>query len=198
VSPRLAAAALLLSLCGCAVQPLQRTPEQWLQRSQSLQSAGAWTLAGRISVKTATDAMNGSLSWAQHGELTELSVRGPIGVGGFRLSGDRQQMLYEDSSGESLLIDEPERVLPQQLGWDVPLQSLRYWVRALPDPEITGVVEEFDDNGLLSQMQQQGWQLEFGRYGSSEGLAMPGRITLRKGELRIKLAVDRWRLGAAP
>lgn len=194
---RLAAALLLLWLGGCAVQPLQRTPEQWRLRSQSLLSADSWELSGRISVKTSSDAMNGSLSWAQHGEMTELSVRGPVGVGGFRLSGDQAQMVYQDSSGESRVIDEPAQALPEQLGWDVPLQSLSYWVRALPDPGVPRE-EEFDDSGLLSHLEQQGWQVDFSRYANSGGLAMPGRITLQNGRLRIKLAVDRWQLGLRP
>jgi len=197
VSRGLAAAALLVWLGGCAVQTLQRTPDQWLLRSQSLQSASSWEMSGRISVKTANDAMNGSLSWAQDGELTELSVRGPIGVGGFRLTGNQQQMLYQDSNGENRVIDQPERALPEQLGWDVPLGSLRYWVRALADPAMPAA-EEFDDSGLLSRLEQQGWQVEFSRYGISGGLAMPGRITLLSGELRIRLAVSQWKLGIRP
>lgn len=189
--------ALLLWLGGCAVQPLQRDARQWLERGQQLQQAPTWSLAGRISVRTADDALNGSLNWTQDGSRTDLSVRGPVGVGGFRLSGEASAMTYEDSRGERVLLQQPEAALSAQLGWDVPLASLAYWVRALPDPSMP-VEQEFGPDGLLRTLRQLGWQVEFDRYGLSGALAMPGRVTILKQDLRIRLAVDRWQVPASP
>jgi len=189
--------ALLLWLGGCAVQPLQRDARQWREREQLLEQARSWSLAGRISVRTADDALNGSLNWSQDGSWTDLSVRGPVGVGGFRLSGDAVAMTFEDSRGEQVLLEQPATALSAQLGWDVPLASLAYWVRALPERSMPAE-QEFGPDGLLRTLRQRGWQVDFDRYRLGGTLAMPGRVTVLKQDLRIRLAVDRWQVPATP
>lgn len=89
-------ALLTIGVGACAVKPPLPVESNWYARQESLEQLRQWNLSGRVSVRTSTDAVNGSLTWRQDGRQVELGFRGPLGVGGFRLTGDDSQMLFED------------------------------------------------------------------------------------------------------
>ena len=185
---------MILGLSGCALQPPLPDRSDWAARQEILAGLQRWDLSGRISVRTDQDAVNGSLSWMQDGERLEMGFRGPLGVGGFRLSGDPQQMLFEDSKGEQLVLDDPGAALATQLGWEVPLNSLGYWIRAMPDPAMQAE-QDFETSGRLQQLRQEGWSVDYERYALQGLVAMPGRVTIRRDGVRIRLVIDNWSLG---
>ena len=185
---------LILGLAGCSLQPPLPAQSDWDARQEILAGLERWDLSGRISVRTDRDAVNGSLSWVQDGDQLEMGVRGPLGVGGFRLSGDPQQMLFEDSKGEQLILDDPGAALATQLGWEVPLASLGYWIRAMPDPAMQAE-QDFETSGRLQQLRQEGWSVDYERYALQGLVAMPGRVTIQRDGVRIRLVIDNWSLG---
>ena len=185
---------MILGLSGCALQPPLPDRSDWAARQEILAGLQRWDLSGRISVRTDRDAVNGSLSWVQDGDQLEMGVRGPLGVGGFRLSGDPQQMLFEDSKGEQLILDDPGAALATQLGWEVPLASLGYWIRAMPDPAMQAE-QDFETSGRLQQLRQEGWSVDYERYALQGLVAMPGRVTIQRDGIRIRLVIDNWSLG---
>jgi outer membrane lipoprotein LolB len=188
---------LAMGAAGCALKPPLPVESDWQARHELLMQEQRWNLSGRVSVRTAADAANGSLTWVQDGRQVELGFRGPLGVGGFRLTGDDSQMLFEDSKGQQTLLDDPGNALVTQLGWGVPLASLGYWVRALPDPAMP-LEQSFEPSGRLSSMHQDGWSLTYENYAMEAGFAMPGRVTVERDEVRIRLVVDDWSLGSSP
>ncbi len=186
---------VILGLAGCSLQPPLPARSDWAARQETLAGLERWNLSGRISVRTDKDAVNGSLSWVQDGEQLEMGFRGPLGVGGFRLSGDPQQMLFEDSKGEKLVLDEPGSALATQLGGEVPLASLGYWIRAMPDPALQAE-QDFEVSGRLQQLRQDGWSVDYERYALQGLVAMPGKVTIQRDGIRIRLVVDNWSLGS--
>lgn len=185
---------VILGLGGCSVQPPLPERSDWAARGETLATMQRWDLSGRISVKTEADAVNGALSWAQDGDRLEMGFRGPLGVGGFKLSGDSRQMLFEDSRGGQVLLDDPASALATQLGWEVPLGSLAYWIRAMPDPAMRAE-QDFEVSGRLQQLRQEGWSVNYERYALQGLLAMPGRVTIERQGIRIRLVIDNWDLG---
>ncbi|MCJ7558342.1 MAG: lipoprotein insertase outer membrane protein LolB [Gammaproteobacteria bacterium] len=191
----LLAALLATGASGCVLKPPLPVESDWNARQESLGQQRQWNLSGRLSVRTSADAVNGSLTWLQHGQQLELGFRGPLGMGGFRLTGDDRQMLFEDSKGQQFVLDDPANALASQAGWDVPLTSLGYWVRALPDPAMQ-VEQSFGPSGRLSQLHQDGWSVTYEEYALEGAFAMPGRVTVERDDVRIRLVVDNWRLGS--
>ena len=190
-------ALLVVGASGCVLKPPLPVESNWYARQGSLEQQRQWNLSGRVSVRTSTDAVNGSLTWLQDGRQVELGFRGPLGVGGFRLTGDDTQMLFEDSKGQQLVLDDPGNALASQLGWGVPLNSLGYWVRALPDPAMQAE-QSFGPSGRLSQLHQDGWSVTYEKYALEGAFAMPGRVTVERDDVRMRLVVDSWRLGFTP
>jgi len=81
--------------------------------------------------------------------------------------------------------------LKTRLGFDAPLASLRYWILGVPDP--SGPADEVVDvKQRLTGLQQNGWQIEYADYVAVRGEWLPGRMTLRFADVRVRLIVDHW------
>ncbi|HEY8506781.1 MAG TPA: lipoprotein insertase outer membrane protein LolB, partial [Steroidobacteraceae bacterium] len=79
----------------------------------------------------------------------------------------------------------------QRLGFEPPLSSLRYWVLGVPDPSASAT-EQLDDQQRLRQLQQAGWNIEYGSYMAANGEWLPQRMTLQREGVRVRLIVDSW------
>ena len=80
----------------------------------------------------------------------------------------------------------------QELGWSLPVEGLRSWVLGLP-AERSVAVPAFDTEGRLARLSEAGWRLEYLRFEPQVGgVELPTRLNLERGDLRVKLVVDRW------
>ena len=55
-------------------------------------------------------------------------------------------------------------------------------------------------DGTLSQLEQQGWQLRYENYRAESApggsVRLPAKLTATRDEVRLRLVIDRWQLGA--
>ena len=54
--------------------------------------------------------------------------------------------------------------------------------------------QQLDEAGLLISLEQFGWQIDFNRYTSDSGVALPIRLDARQTDYRVKLAISRWQV----
>jgi outer membrane lipoprotein LolB len=82
--------------------------------------------------------------------------------------------------------------LERQLGFELPLASLRYWVLGVPDPAV-GVDEErlSPDAPRLEALGQAGWQVAYRAY-AGDAAGLPRRIDAVRGLARLRLLVEQW------
>lgn len=181
---------------GCALFGPAPTPveQDWAARSQRLGELADWQVRGRISFKDGEQAFNGSFDWRQLAGQADIHFRGPLGVGGFQLTGDNRRMTVRTSDGEVRVLEDPERDLSYQFGWSLPLGSMRYWVMGIPVPG-AGSEETYDEFGRLASLQQGDWTISYPSYRESAGEVMPRKMRIEGRQLRVRLAVDRWTLG---
>ncbi len=103
--------------------------------------------------------------------------------------------LLEKSDGTRTRSATVDQLIQLEIGWQVPVDALRWWVRGLAAPgALQGL--ELDGSGLPRRLEQQGWTIEFERYQQVGDLSMPGRLEAVNAPYRIKLAVSRWALAA--
>jgi outer membrane lipoprotein LolB len=192
--PRLAAALLLLSVAACAHVPTGSDGLNFVQRQARLASLDQWQLRGRIAVETDDRAFQGSLAWAVEPDGISLTVRGPLGAGAMQVTGTPERLVLI-SRGEQRVLSDPESELSALLGWWMPVQSLRYWLLGLPDPDYAANAN-YGQDGVVTTLEQRLWQLSYDRYAMTNGLLLPQRIALRHRELSMNLVVDRWNTSA--
>ncbi|VAW87056.1 hypothetical protein MNBD_GAMMA18-1832 [hydrothermal vent metagenome] len=184
---------LLLVVSGCSTVPTYAPQHlNWPQREAALQQITAWQLEGRIAIRTADDSWSGSLWWQQLDEAYEIRFSGPFGQGAINLTGDQQQVVLNSSEGEMVGHDGAEQLMYEQLGWRVPISSLRYWVLGRPDPTENSSLLEFDDFGRIKSLQQGSWSVNYRRYRLFQQLDVPDKIAIKNYQLGVKLVIDHW------
>lgn len=194
----------LALLAACATVPRQASVPaahdlSWVQRQSLLQAVQGFALEGRLAAAVEGEGFNASLSWTQHGDRSELDLRAPLGFGAARVVRDATGLTLEGSRGERFSGPAAGGQLAQRLGFEPPLDSLRWWVLGLADPAAGPAQPTLSEDGRqLQSLQQAGWRLdysEYARFGQTPELSLlPRRLTLTREGVRLRLVVDRWRL----
>ena len=195
----LAGVLVLLWLAGCqsvpkAVAPTA-TPEQvaagWPARRAQLQTRAQFTAQGRIGVVAGTDGFNAKVRWLQDGARSTVSLDGPLGVGGVRIVADAGALTLTTPSGQALDSQAAHDELVRRMGFEPPLNSLRYWVQGVPDPTSPST-ETPDAQGYLGSLAQSGWAVTFGAYMQTADGALPQKLTVARDTVRVKLIIESW------
>jgi outer membrane lipoprotein LolB len=191
------AAALWLAGCQSVPKPVVPTaaPEQvlagWPVRRAQLQSREQFSAQGRIGVVAGTDGFNGHVRWRQDGARSTVSLDGPLGVGGVRIVNDAGALTLTTPSGQALDSQAAHDELVRRMGFEPPLNSLRYWVQGVPDPAGPST-ETPDAQGYLGSLAQDGWTVTFGAYMQTADGALPQKLTVQRAAVRVKLVIDTW------
>src|SRR6056297_1552561 len=185
---------------GC-VTPPERAPMtgvDWLERREMLQEIEEFRMEGRLSLNTGRRGYSGTVSWEQNDDIVDFRFRGPFGFGGFRIHGDPEQLRVKTTAGDEFLLTDPEKEMNDRFGWSLPVHSMRYWILGVSDPGLPAA-EVPDEAGLLESVEQAGWAVYYDSYGEAEGLVLPRRLDMERGDVRIRVMTDRWEIpGAAP
>jgi outer membrane lipoprotein LolB len=181
-----------LSACKTVPSRLPPAPsEPWEVRRTALQQRDRFDLSGRIAVAAAQEGFNAKLRWKQQGTRSNLALDGPLGVGGVRITSDGHTLNVVNSRGEQLDSDAARSEIAARLGFEPPLDSLRFWVLGVPDPS-RPADEVLDDSQRLATLRQDGWQIDYGTYTNVGGQWLPSRMTLKRDDVRVRLLVDGW------
>lgn len=171
----------------------------WPERRSVLQQLAGFSLRGRIAVAAGESGLSASLRWAQAGPRGELEFDGPLGIGGLRVVARGAELSLTNARGDRLDGDAARAALEQQLGFELPLGSLRYWVLGVPDPSVDVDEERLStDAARLEVLRQAGWQVAYPAYapGAAGAVGLPRRIDATRGAARLRLLVEEWTGGA--
>ena len=163
------------------------------QRQARLSQVDEWILEGRLAVSDAEDGGSGQLRWRHAEHHVRMDFHGALGRGAWRLEADPAGAELTFADGRRSRADSVDALVRAEIGWPVPVESLAWWVRGLAAPG-GFPVRELDEEGRLSELQQDGWAIEFGRYGAVGDEQLPMRMTARQDGRTVKLAVRKWQL----
>lgn len=156
-----------------------------------------WTASGRLAVAGAGEGGSGAFVWRQDGATSRLDVRGPLGVGALQIVATPESLSMTDGSGRAVPAAAARAELTRRLGADLPWPSLGYWMLGLPAPGAPATVSDAE-TVPWRVIEQEGWHVGYDAYTRASGYALPQRLTATRGDVRVKLVIDRWTLGAAP
>jgi len=186
-------ALLAVMLASCrTVPPVHEAPATaWELRRPQLQARDRFELKGRVAVAAAGEGFNARLRWTQDGKQTRMSLDGPLGAGGVQVTSDGSAVSIVTSKGDRLDNDAARAELTNRLGFDPPLDSLRYWIQGVPEP-VHPAQETLDSQQRLAALQQDGWQIQYTDYMSVRGEWLPSKLTLQRQGVRLRVVVDGW------
>lgn len=187
----------LLMLGGCQTLPQAPTTGSQIQQ-QHLYALRQWEAEGKIALRMGDQRQSANFHWQQQRDNYVIRLFGPFGQGATWLRRTSREVTLENAELGIRRARSAEQLMQDTLGWQVPVSNLQYWLRSLPAPRTDIQQEQRDEQGFLSHLEQQGWQVSYSRYQSVNGWWMPARIVAHRDDLHLTLVIHQWRLPQAP
>jgi len=155
-----------------------------------------WELKGRVAARDGSEVANARLSWEQRGADYRLRLSGPLGGNLHELTGNgRDGVTLRTADARIYHAETAEALMREHYGLNAPVAGLHYWVRGLPGPAPAPSDLVLDERGRLRSLRQAGWEIRFLDYAKRDGIELPVKLQLLRGEMRLRMVVHDWRLG---
>ena len=188
---------LIALLAGCAgITPHEAVQgkgdaTKWQANKQQLASLDGWEINGKVGIRAPKDSGSGTLFWLQRQDYYDIRLSGPLGRGAARLTGRPGAVSLEVANQGRYDAPDPETLLKDQLGRQLPVSHLVWWVRGLPAPDSKSRLT-LDGDSRLSGLEQDGWQIEYLSYTEQNGYTLPERMKLHGQDLDVTLVIKDW------
>ncbi len=193
---RLLGLALGLELAACVSVPRPAgVPASWPQRLSALQALNRFELQGRLAASNGADGFSAGLHWRQQGNEASIDLSAPMGFGAAHIELGQDRLQVTTSKGVTLDAAAARDELRTSLGFEPPLDSLRYWLLGASDPS-SAAQESLDAQQRLIHLEQAGWQVDYTEYSLVQQQWLPRRLTVTRQSLRLRVVVNAWRLNS--
>jgi outer membrane lipoprotein LolB len=187
---------LLFSACSLKpVQPNFDSNQQeavWLKHKTELKNINQWQISGRFGAQSETESWNGSINWSQNLDQYSINISGPLSSGSFSLQGNSDYSILKISKEKTYGAEDPELLLETHTGLRLPIKNLRYWLIGSPSPLSNKNRIMLNNEGLLSQLSQVGWDISFKNYIRVNDTTLPKKIFLENHEFDVRLVIQHW------
>lgn len=190
----------IVSLSGCAHQPLAPDIHDSQSYQQQLTQLNHWQLQGKIAVRHANTSDSAALRWQQDEEHFDIFLSGPLGAGATRLTGTPKQLSIQNGREEKTSTSDPEQLLEKHLGWtfpfkELPLEKLPQWIVGASDNKHA----RFNDDHTLASFEQDGWQVNYIHYQTVGQWLLPEKLVLKQTDLKhddmqVTIVIKQWEL----
>lgn len=182
-------------LAACATSPRMDAPinDDWAQRMEVLEAMTLWEFTGRIGVRDDRESHSSRIRWQQRGDDYVINLWGALNAGATEITGEPGRVVLQQEGKDPLMADTPEQLVYEQLGYELPVAQLSYWIKGIPAPGASSEPAFDIDNRLIS-LQQSGWQVEYLDYTNYETESLPTRIRIQKAPLRLDFVRLDWTL----
>jgi outer membrane lipoprotein LolB len=185
----------LLSACS----PLPKVEDSlktqlWIEHQITVSKIQAWNIKGRVAVKNDKESGTVTLHWNQLASDYELRFIAPLGQGSYILKGSPDRVVMEGPKNTVYVADTPEQLLSEELGWNVHLDGLKYWIRGLPEPNINYSELLLDDQGRLKNLEQSGFHVSVSRYSDQDGVSLPNKLSIKSDRIQLKVIIQNWEI----
>lgn len=171
---------LLLGACA-ELQPFFRDTEQG--------GSQAFEMQGRMYVRYGAQAFSGTLRWSHSTERDEVWLGGPLGQTAAHIVRDVSGAALTTANQQTYRAMSIESLTREGLGWRFPLVDLSYYLVAAVPPAAPTPERIPGEN--LWRVVHDGWAVQWTpREATSGADALPGRLTLVRDDVEIRLVVD--------
>ena len=181
-------AVLLLAACRTVVPT---TTESAAQRRAQLRAITNYDFTSRVASVVGTQGFSAAMDWQQRSSDSALQIRAPFGLASLDIDYRDGQLLLRASDGTRVSGAVADEKLREWLGFTPPLASFRYWLLGCSDP--ASVSDElFDEQQRLTQLKQDGWQVDYQSYQQSARQWLPQRLSIERDGRKLKLVISHW------
>lgn len=153
-----------------------------------------WQLQGKLAVALPGKSQSAYFNWKNSTDHYDIRVNGPLGQGSAQLIKSSNTVTLRYDGGE-YQAPTGEQLMQQHLGWSFPVSNMYWWIKGLPVPGSETAAQEFDEQGQLKELQQQGWKIRYLRYQAVDQVHLPYKIVAQREQIKLTLLLKKWRLG---
>lgn len=177
---------LVLSiLTGCSVAPIAELAMYSEDGRDEYYQLRQWSLSGRVALSAGNDSWTASVEWWRFDDEENIRIAGPLGQGAVFIHIADDYVDVDRGQGAVRYFDRSDEFVTEQLGFYVPLRSLRYWVVGLVDPEMSS--EE-----IINGFEQGAWRVLYRQMQNTEYGSLPYKMDVSSQDVRLKLIIDQW------
>ncbi len=187
----------LLALSGCVVAPQSSQNSNWNAQRELLQELDSWQFRGRVDVRYNNDSDTPRIQWQQQDQEYRIRLWGTFNAGNTLITG-RPGSVTMESRGETITASSPEQLILQQLGYELPVSYLEYWIKGLPAPGERAELE-FNELNQLSLIRQADWTVTYNDPRQYGDLSLPANMILTRpaNDIRLRFIGLNWTLPEA-
>ncbi len=189
--------AALTSMTAC-VPFLQTLPDTepealWQARQLELLQLNNWKIQGRTVIRNKQEAWNLGLRWQQNNDEFHIHLLGPFAQGGVSIEGNDKHVTMTMDDGQKLHSASAEALIAEVLGVQLPIDALRDWLRGIPYQQSEIKLVEYDEEGRIIHLVQQGWNIDFKRYVPFQQYSLPSKIFITQADRSLRLVITSWK-----
>ncbi len=194
---KLLLAVFVLAVSACATQPTAPTSKSLENLAvhqahlATLANIQAFSLKGRLGVVSQKQGFSGGIEWQHHTTTDNIDVFSPVGGKVANIAKTPDQVVLTDQKSHQIKANDAETLTETTLGFRLPLKGLSDWAVGRPT---TSKIEasNWDSQGRLTMLKQDGWDIRFDNYLESSGTFLPTKIVLKSEKVNLKLLVEKW------
>ncbi|PCI80988.1 MAG: outer membrane lipoprotein LolB [SAR86 cluster bacterium] len=177
-------ATALLSACSAIAPPAEKNSD-WASQRDQLQDLDSWELRGRVNVRYDNESHTPSINWLQQNVEYHIRLWGTLNAGSTLIVGSPDYVTLE-SGGETRSAESPEELILQQLGYELPVSQLKYWIKGLPSPDSEFQLS-FNELNQLTTIEQADWTIILSDMRQYGPISLPRRVDLTRPRNDIRL-----------
>ncbi|MFT6094764.1 MAG: outer membrane lipoprotein LolB [Pseudohongiellaceae bacterium] len=186
----------LFNACSGLAPPAERSSD-WVRQRTALEELDSWQLRGRVNVRYNDESDTPSIQWLQQNLEYHIRLWGTFNVGTTVIVG-RPDYVTLEQGGDVIAASSPEDLILQQLGYELPVSYLEYWIKGIPAPGSRSDLR-FNELNQLIALTQDGWTVSYSDLRQYGNLSLPRRVdvTGNQNDIRLKFFRLNWQLNGA-
>lgn len=187
-------ASALLSACSSIAPPAEEN-SSWARQRDQLQDLDSWELRGRVNVRYDNESHTPRINWLQQNVEYHIRLWGTLNAGSTLIVGSPDYVTLENG-GETRSASSPEELILQELGYELPISQLNYWIKGLPAPD-SGFQLSFNELNQLTTIEQADWTINLSDMRQYGPISLPRRVDLTRpqNDIRLRFIGLNWTTG---
>ncbi len=161
---------------------------------ENINTIKQWDTKGRVSIKTPNVAVYGNFDWHESPINFSLRIYGPLGQGSTKLSGINNKKVTLTYSNKKIVGRNATSLLRKKLGWEFPVNQVKYWIRGLPYPKTPYRLTNNNKTRLPAIIRQDSWKVSYKTFSDVKGLYLPKTIQVSHPPYQVNLIITNWNI----
>ncbi len=184
---------VVLGLAGCSTST--QLPNKLPSTAPtSVDSISQWQLEGKLGVRYQGKNDSVYMTWQRDKDAYAIELTGMLGMGATQIEGTRHYATLKRPGEAPVTEASVNQLVERYTGWAFPVTELNYWIKGQPAPDSSYADLNLSSEGQIQSFHQSGWLIRYLRYGETEGLTLPEKITATGPDTQVTLVIKSWHL----